>query len=121
MARKKGNQFPKKGNLLPLSTDAGAAMSYETLISAALRRELGGSHKAVKTLMRWTGASARTAKNWLSGSVGPRGAHLILLMKFSDAVFETILSVAKRRTPGAPESALAARLLLAEALSLLNQ
>jgi len=42
-------------------------------------------------------------------------------MKFSDAVFETILSVAKRRTPGAPESALAARLLLAEALSLLNQ
>jgi hypothetical protein len=46
--------------------------------------------------MRWTGASERTAKYWLSGERGPSGEHLILLAQHSDAVLETILTMAMR-------------------------
>jgi hypothetical protein len=96
VARKKGNQFPKRGNSLHLPHDRDPTGSYEGLIASALRRELGGSHQAVKTLMRWTGASARTSKNWLSGAVGPNGLHLILLMTWSDGVFDVALKLSKR-------------------------
>jgi hypothetical protein len=46
------------------------AVDYESQIAAPLRRELGGGRKAAKTLMRWTGASERTSKKWLSNGVG---------------------------------------------------
>lgn len=41
-------------------------LDYRLEIAAALRRELGGSHQAIKASMNWTGASERTAKNWLA-------------------------------------------------------
>lgn len=117
MARKKGNPFPKKGNLLHLALDPELSGTYEGLVASALRRELGGSHKAVKTLMRWTGASARTSKNWLSGTVGPNGLHLILLMTWSDAVFEVALKLSKRDRSS--QQIAEARLLLAKVTMLL--
>lgn len=120
MTGKRGKQFPKKGNLLPLPLNEAVGLPYEQIISRALRRELGGSHKAVKTLMRWTGASARTAKNWLAGTSGPSGGHLIRLMRYSDPLFVEILDAADRRKPEPAESIGAARILLAEALALLN-
>jgi hypothetical protein len=46
--------------------------------------------------MRWTGASDRTAKNWLSGSYGPSGTHLIQLARESDTVLATVLGLARR-------------------------
>ena len=46
--------------------------------------------------MRWTGASERTAKYWLSGERGPSGEHLIRLAQHSDAVLITILTMAQR-------------------------
>jgi hypothetical protein len=58
--------------------------------------ELGSSHHAHKTLMRWTGANERTAKNWLSGSNGPSGEHLLALMRNSDQVFECVLRLSRR-------------------------
>jgi hypothetical protein len=96
MSAKMGNEFPKMGNELPISAVNNGETSYEALIGAAIRRELRGSHRSIKTLMRWTGASARTAKNWLSGAAGPSGAHLVELMKSSDLVFETVLGMAGR-------------------------
>jgi hypothetical protein len=120
MTGKKGKQFPKKGKGLHLPFDAMASMPYEQLIADALRRELGGSHKAIKTLMRWTGASARTAKNWLAGSTGPTGVHLICLMGRSDLVFNQVLDAAHRRRTSSAEKIGAARILLAEALALMN-
>ena len=71
-------------------------LDYRLEIAAALRRELGGSHQAIKASMNWTGASERTAKNWLAGEHGPAGAHLIELMRHSDEVTETVLALSGR-------------------------
>jgi hypothetical protein len=119
MGPKVGNQFPKKGNKLHLG-NLKEELSYELLVASALRRELGGSHRAVKTLMKWTGASERTAKNWLSGAVGPNGEHLVQLLGFSDEVFETVLTRSNRRRSPASDRVAGVRILLADALSLLN-
>src|ERR1700730_1316398 len=87
--------FPKAGRKFP--SDAGLVRStYASLIAEILRTELGNSHQAHKTLMRWTGANERTAKNWLSGSNGPSGEHLLRLMRNSDRVFECVLKLSHR-------------------------
>lgn len=69
---------------------------YAVLIAASLRKELGTTHAAAKILMRWTGASERTAKNWLSGSSGPSGEHLIELLRHSDVILGAVLHMAGR-------------------------
>jgi len=115
-----GNGFPKEGNHLHLR-NSQEDLPYEALIAGALRRELGGSHRAVKTLRKWTGASERTAKNWLAGTVGPNGEHLVLLLGFSDEVFETVLNQANRRKLRPSDRVAGARMLIADALSLLNE
>jgi hypothetical protein len=89
--------FPKAGNKFP----TGPERDYAVAISAALRSELGNTHRAAKTIMRWTDASERSAKNWLSGSRGPSGWHLILLIRQSDAVALTVLNLAGRDGAGA--------------------
>ena len=71
-------------------------LDYRLEIAAALRRELGGSHQAIKSSMNWTGASERAAKNWLAGAHGPAGEHLIELMRHSDEVVETVLALSGR-------------------------
>lgn len=86
--------FPKTGNKLP--PDRLDSHVYASAIADALRTELGQSHRATKTLMRWTGASERTAKNWLSGSCGPSGDNLVQLARESDCVLATILGLAGR-------------------------
>jgi hypothetical protein len=87
MFRKKGNKLPPPGSTQD---------DYARSIADALRTELGQSHRATKTLMRWTGASDRTAKNWLSGSCGPSGDHLIQLARESDTVLAALLGLAGR-------------------------
>lgn len=71
-------------------------LEYRMEIAAALRRELGGSHQAIKASMNWTGASERSAKNWFAGAHGPAGEHLIELMRHSDEVAETVLALCGR-------------------------
>lgn len=67
------------------------------VIADALRAELGSTHQALKTAMRWTGASERTVKSWLGEVLGARGEHVIMLMKRSVAVLEAMLQMAGRR------------------------
>jgi hypothetical protein len=86
--------FPKTGKKLPL--DRVDSHIYAQAIADALRTELGQSHRATKTLMRWTGASERTAKNWLSGHCGPSGDNLVQLARESDCVLATVLGLAHR-------------------------
>ena len=90
---------PQKGNGLPKSGQ-GVAHFYSRrpvmclrarLIAEALASELKGTRRAIKTVAKWTGASERTAKNWLSGRRGPSGQHLIALLGKSDALLERIL------------------------------
>src|SRR5438105_13048773 len=87
--------FPKTGKKFLGDTELPAP-TYAALIAEILREELGHSHQAHKTLMRWTGANERTAKNWLSGSNGPSGEHLLQLMRNSDQVFECVLKLSNR-------------------------
>ena len=93
MRIKMGTSVPKMGTTVHLGADQAA---YRKAISDTLRRELGHTHQAIKTVMRWTGASERTAKYWLSGERGPSGEHLIRLAQHSDAVLITILTMAER-------------------------
>jgi hypothetical protein len=60
--------------------------------------DLGSSHQAIKTLMRWTGSNERTAKNWLSGANRPSGEHLLEIIRNSDLVFECVLQLVDRRS-----------------------
>ena len=61
-------------------------LTYAASIADALRSELGSTHCSTKILMRWSGASDRCVKNWLSGTCGPSGRHLLMLARHSDAV-----------------------------------
>lgn len=106
MQAKMGTVVPKTGTTVHLAADQTL---YRKVIADALRTELGPTHQAIKQAMRWTGASERTVKYWLSGERGPSGEHLILLAQHSDAVLMTILTMAHRlldqrqRCAGCPE------------------
>ncbi|KKX62381.1 hypothetical protein [Pseudomonas putida] len=82
--------FTKKGNSFL------AHKQYATGIARALNMELGGTHQAIKILMRWTNANERTVKNWLAGSNGPSGEHLVALIKHSDLALAAFLGMAER-------------------------
>jgi hypothetical protein len=69
---------------------------YAAGIARALKMELGETHQATKTLMRWTNANERTVKNWMAGSSGPRGEHLVALVKHSDLALAAFLGMAER-------------------------
>jgi len=61
------------------------------LVAKSLSTELGRTHQAVKTAMRWTGASERTVKHWLAGTHAPSGLHLLDLIRHSDALLKQML------------------------------
>ena len=70
--------------------------TYAIVIATALHEELGETHRAVKTIQRWTGAGERTATKWLAAENGPSGPHLATLARHSDAVLEAFLIMAGR-------------------------
>ena len=89
--------FPEMGKTFPDDDERKVdRLKYQMAIAAALKRELGGSHRAIKIVMRWTGVSERTAKNWLCGSHAPSCEHLIELMRCSDEVLATVLEASGR-------------------------
>lgn len=90
---KMGTIVPEMGTIVHLTAVPG---EYREAIAAALVAELGQTHRAIKTAMRWTGASERTVKYWLSAERGPSGEHLIALARHSDAVFITLLVMSGR-------------------------
>src|SRR6478672_9397027 len=109
--------FPKKGNYFPNGIGGGkGGVGYPAAIATALRTELGNSHQAVKTVMRWTAANERTVKNWFAGRRGPRGEHLLALMRHSNAVLEVVLQLAGREQVIAAKMLLDARNVLANML-----
>jgi hypothetical protein len=90
--------FPKTGNSFQSTRNkVNSQIEYRNAIWRALTDELGGTHRAAKTTMRWAGVSERTARNWISGSHAPAGEHLIELMRNSDAVLSAVLVLAGRR------------------------
>ncbi len=94
--------FPKTGNTFQnTGKKLNPQIEYREAIWVALTTELGGTHQATKTTMRWTGVSERTARNWISGSHAPAGEHLIELMRNSDTVLSAVLILAGRREANA--------------------
>ncbi|MEP3053807.1 hypothetical protein [Ascidiaceihabitans sp.] len=90
--------FPKTGNTFQnVGKKPNTQIEYRDAIWIALTSELGGTHQAAKTTMRWTGVSERTARNWISGTHAPAGEHLVELMRNSDAVLSAVLALAGRR------------------------
>lgn len=111
MITKMGNKFPAGvGSIL-----------YANAIAAALRSELGDTHRAIKTLQRWTDANERTTKNWMSGSHGPSGYHLITLSAHSDKVLQMFLHLADRRDVLVALSLPVLRIRLLETVALLDE
>jgi hypothetical protein len=94
--------FPKTGNLFPNGSGRLCESDYVVAVSKALKEELGSGTSAAKQIQRWTEASDRTARNWLTGVVGPSGHHLMRLARESDAVLAAVLTMSER-----PELALA--------------
>lgn len=66
-------------------------------------------------IMKWTGVSQRTAKNWLSG------VHLILLAPESNAVLKAVMLMAERPAVSLGASLLSLRRLLVETTAALDQ
>ena len=113
--------FPKKGNSFPNRDRAGSGrLDYAAAIATALKAELGNSHQAVKTIIRWTGANERTVKNWLAGRRGPRGEHLIGLMRHSNSTLEIVLRISGREHIVAAKMLLEARDILEKVIDMLD-
>jgi hypothetical protein len=109
--------FPKKCKFFPVSArTARDGIDYVSVVATELRREFGGSRRAIKTIMKWTGANERTVKNWLAGSYGPNGEHLIRLFRNSDLVLDACLHLAGRKRAITAKELVALRNALAEAL-----
>lgn len=89
--------LPKKGKKLhngrQVPDEDG---KFRLAVAAALKDELGTTHQAIKTVMRWTGASERTVKHWFAGSHGPSGHHLVAIVRHSNAVLMCFLLAADR-------------------------
>src|SRR5258708_37658046 len=69
---------------------------FADAIAAALRREDGATHAAVKTVVLLTGANERAVKNWFAAKNAPSGEFVVALCRHSDEVLETFLLMAGR-------------------------
>lgn len=120
MPTKKGNLLHSKGNKLPFSdVEAQAPIGYARAIGEALRGDAAAGNVSAKVIMRWTGASERSVKGWISGRQGPSGEHLIALMQQSDAVWLAVVRLAGRHQADADQAIGTVRQHLAEAERLL--
>ncbi|MEJ2229456.1 MAG: XRE family transcriptional regulator [Alphaproteobacteria bacterium] len=95
-------------------------MEFEQAIAAALKEELGLTHQAIKTVMRWTGASERTVKHWFSGTHGPSGQYLIALASNSDEVLSYFLKAANRPSLSIGPRLISIRAMLLELVKLID-
>jgi hypothetical protein len=91
-----GKVLHKTGKELPLVPDLNQRKIYAAAVAASLRQVLEAPGISTKTIMGWTSASERTVKGWVAGTYGPRGEHLVALMRSSDLVLKCMLSLAGR-------------------------
>lgn len=96
-------------------------IDYAKSIACALQDELGDTHQAVKTVMKWTGANERTVKNWVAGTNGPRGEHLLTLVRHSDAALDAFLRLAGRQRVAATSRLVEARNKLNELVGFIDR
>jgi len=83
---------PKSGTRIPKLQTRLSEADFCHTIGQALQAELGGSRRAAKTVMAWTGVSGRTARLWLLGASSPSGRHLVLLATYCRPVLVAMLA-----------------------------
>ncbi len=110
--------LPKKGIVFPNGENLGP---YAMAVAYALKSQLGATHRAVKIIMRWTGAGERTVKNWLAGVSGPNGQHLVELIRNSDEVLDVLLLMAGRQQIAAAKKLVDVRNKLAETIQQVDE
>jgi hypothetical protein len=93
-----GKVLHKTGKELPVVPDQDQRVIYTEAIAKSLRQALAAPGMSTKTVMGWTFASERTVKGWIAGTNGPRGEHLVSLMRSSDLVFGEVLALVGRAT-----------------------
>lgn len=113
--------FPKKGSSFPVGRDALTDSEFAQVVASALRIEFGSTRNGAKMIVKWTGVSQRTAKNWQNGTNAPNGVHLILLARESNAVLKAIMLLAERPEMSLGASLLSLRRVLAETMTALDQ
>lgn len=112
---------PKSGTYVPNSCFGLSEAQFACEIASALRSELGGSHRATKTVMSWANVSNRTARKWLSGDGCPSGLHLVHLSARSQPVLMTVLRLAGQEQVALAVSLEAAEQKLEDALAAVRE
>lgn len=113
--------LPKSGSSFPKGRVALTDTEFAQVIAAALKREFGTPRKGIQQITKWTGVSDRTAKNWWEAKNAPRGAHLVILARESDAVMKDLILLAERPEMSLGASLHALRRLLSETMAALDQ
>lgn len=113
--------LPKKGSSFPIGRDILTSTEFAQVIASALKIEFGSARNGAKIIMKWTGASQRTAKNWLDGTHAPSGVHLVLLARQSNAVVKAIMLLADRPEMSLWASMISLRRLLADMMASLDE
>src|SRR5436189_3414847 len=90
-------------------------------IAAALHREYGATHAAVKSVVALTGANERAVKNWFAAKNAPSGEFVVALCRHSDEVLETFLLMAGREKQVKAKKIVDAMNRLREVLVLLDE
>lgn len=86
--------LPKKGSKLPVWPGfLGDREVLAATIAGLLKKEQGESHRAIKQLMRQTGASERTVKHWLSGQHAPDAMFFLRLVVSSPVLRAFVLGI----------------------------
>ena len=70
---------------------------FAETIAAAMQAEWGTTPSARKEVGRITNANERAVRNLSEGKNGPSGENLVLLIRHSDAVLETVLELSGRQ------------------------
>jgi hypothetical protein len=111
----------KKGSSFPIGRTTLTETEFAQVIASALKVEFGSARNGTKIITQWTGVSQRTAKNWLSGTNAPSGAHLVMLARESNAILKALMLMAERPEMSLGASLMSLRRSLAETLSALDQ
>jgi len=86
--------LPKKGSKLQVWPGfLGDREILAFTVADLLKKEHGDSHRAIKELMRQTGASERTVKHWLSGQHAPEVMFFLRLVVSSPVVRAFVLGI----------------------------
>jgi hypothetical protein len=108
------------GKTFPDSAASLRGFGFASAIAEALRREYGGTSAAVKIVVRLTQTNERAVRNWFAAKNGPSGENLVILMRHSEEVLETVLFLSARHDLVTARKLAGAREKLREMLTMID-